>query len=312
MASAKFWRPSDFFTSPGRVTDARVLVAEERLGYRLPAAYTRLLRSRNGGEPVNACFPTASPTTWAADHVAITAIKGLGGDWGIDSERFGTRHAVESGYPPIGVAVGECPSAGHDMIMLDYRRCGPQGEPEVVHVDTGEGDGAPRITFLAVDFAAFLEGLVHERVYDTSVQDKVDALAKVATGHFSPLLAELCVAFTEVPGIDRWLRRTCRDVVMDKGYFALHGDPRSLRLYDVQFLLYTTARGPISKADYLRVYPEILTRGAEFSTGGYAPGFVEDWLVGRTNDRRIVAGPRGLQLAPAARALLVRELLGEV
>ena len=29
------------------------------------------------------------------------------------------------------MAICDCPSAGHDMIFLDYRACGPQGEPAV-------------------------------------------------------------------------------------------------------------------------------------------------------------------------------------
>lgn len=42
------------------------------------------------------------------------------------------------------------------MVMLDYSNCGPSGEPEVVHIDQ-EFDY--RKTFLAPDFASFVNGL---------------------------------------------------------------------------------------------------------------------------------------------------------
>ena len=54
-------------------------------------------------------------------------------------------------------------SAGHDLVMLDYRACGPQGEPAVVHVDQ-ENDY--HITWLAPTFEAFVRGLVHESVFE--------------------------------------------------------------------------------------------------------------------------------------------------
>lgn len=69
----------------------------------------------------------------------------------------------EWGYPAIGVYFGDCPSAGHDMICLDYRKCGPDGKPEVVHVDQ-EWDY--KITYLAKDFEAFIRGLTSERNFD--------------------------------------------------------------------------------------------------------------------------------------------------
>jgi hypothetical protein len=42
------------------------------------------------------------------------------------------------------------------MLCLDYRDCGPDGEPCVVHVDQ-EFDY--RVTFVASDFEAFIRGL---------------------------------------------------------------------------------------------------------------------------------------------------------
>lgn len=104
----------------------------------------------------------------------------------------------------IGVAICDCPSAGHDMIFLDCRECGPQGEPKVVHIDQ-EYDY--EITPLADSFEEFIRGLVNENLK---------------------------------PGV--------------------------------------------SEQTYLKEYPGMLTFGDGFTTGGYAPGFVEDWLKNRKKE----------------------------
>jgi len=61
-------------------------------------------------------------------------------------------------YPDIGVYICDCPSAGHDLVGLDYRKNAKNGEPEVVHVDQ-EDDY--KITFLAKNFERFIKGLVN-------------------------------------------------------------------------------------------------------------------------------------------------------
>ncbi|MDR2938109.1 MAG: SMI1/KNR4 family protein [Prevotellaceae bacterium] len=65
----------------------------------------------------------------------------------------------EWGYPDIGIAICETDSGGHDMIFLDYRKCGKDGEPEVVQVDQ---DKNWEITYIAGDFESFIRALVYE------------------------------------------------------------------------------------------------------------------------------------------------------
>ena len=110
---------------------------EKRLGYRLPAAYIELCHHCNGGGFNRDCFPTMEETSWAEDHVAITAYSAIGPDTANSlCGSCGSQFMIEEwGYPPIGIVFGQCPSAGHDVIMLDYCECGPEGEPQVVHVD---------------------------------------------------------------------------------------------------------------------------------------------------------------------------------
>lgn len=158
-----FWEDSDYARdSYIDEPPTAVLIAEieQELGYKLPNSYISLMKQQNGGLPVNTCFPTKSPTSWANDHVEITGISGIG------RKKFyslcgdvGSQFMMEEwGYPDIGVAICNCPSAGHDLIFLDYRGCGKDGEPQVVHVDQ-EYDY--KITFLADNFEDFVRGLVH-------------------------------------------------------------------------------------------------------------------------------------------------------
>ena len=165
-------------------SDELIARVEEELGYKLPAAYIWLMKQHNGGIPVNTCYPCDEPTCWSDDHVAITGIFGIGREKSCSlCGELGSQFMIaEWEYPAIGVAICDCPSAGHDMIFLDYRACGPQGEPAVVHVDQ-ENDY--KITHLADSFEEFIRGLEHESLYDPDedAEDLEDDADEEETDH---------------------------------------------------------------------------------------------------------------------------------
>ena len=165
-------------------SDELIASVEEELGYKLPAAYIWLMKQHNGGIPVNTCYPCDEPTCWSDDHVAITGIFGIGREKSCSlCGELGSQFMIaEWEYPAIGVAICDCPSAGHDMIFLDYRACGPQGEPAVVHVDQ-ENDY--KITHLADSFEEFIRGLEHESLYDSDedAEDLEDDADEEETDH---------------------------------------------------------------------------------------------------------------------------------
>jgi hypothetical protein len=140
------------------LTDQEVAAVERELGYKLPASYIELMKHQNGGRPRKTNHRTEVSTSWAEDHIAITGISSIGRRGGHSlCGGFGSQFWMDEWeYPPIGVYFADCPSAGHDMLCLDYRDCGPHGEPQVVHVDQ-ELDY--RITFVAKNFESFIRGL---------------------------------------------------------------------------------------------------------------------------------------------------------
>ena len=169
-----FWNDCDyaFESYIGKsVTDKDIKDAESELGYTLPAAYIELLNNHNGGVLNKNCFINNN-----GDCVYVTGI------YGIDRDKknsifgqFGNEFWISKWeYPPIGIVVADTISGGHDMIFLDYRECGPTGEPKVVRVDQ-EGDYS--ITLLADNFGDFIKNLYIsiEEITDEEFQSLSDA-----------------------------------------------------------------------------------------------------------------------------------------
>lgn len=156
-----FWDESEYYAreyTDNPLTQQKIEMVEKALGYKLPDSYIALMRNRNGGAPVKNCHRTSTRTSWSHDHVAMTGFLSIGAErrWSLCGA-FGSRFTIgEWGYPPIGIYFADCPSAGHDMLCLDYSVCGPVGEPRVVHVDQ-EADYS--ITHVADSFESFVRGL---------------------------------------------------------------------------------------------------------------------------------------------------------
>ena len=150
-----FWKDTDyaFESYIGKpVKDEDIKNAEAELGYTLPTAYIELLKNHNGGVVKKNCFINDD------DCVYITGIYGIDRDkkYSLLGEMGNAFWISKVKYPPIGIVVADTISGGHDMIFLDYRECGPTGEPKVVRVDQ-ECDYS--ITPLADNFGDFIKNL---------------------------------------------------------------------------------------------------------------------------------------------------------
>lgn len=283
-----FWNDSDYSLEEYvemHPTDELISLIELELGYKLPASYIELMKLHNGGTPKNCHFPTNEPTSWAEDNIAISGIMGIGNEKSNSiCGDYGSEFWVEEwGYPDIGVYICDCPSAGHDMVMLDYSKCEKNGEPEVVHIDQ---EFNYKKTFLAKNFETFIRGLVNESDYDTSQQDLIDELETFKTGRFSDVLQEY-IKTEKNTNFDKILRNLFTELTTEKGYFALHADNLSYLAYDIQFYLLTGNKKIKTKQEFIKHYPAMVAIGNnEISTKGYA-NFFEDWFDIKLQNKEI-------------------------
>ena len=267
-------------------TDALITSIESELGYKLPQSYITLMKLHNGGIPYATCFPLpAEPEEADADYIEITGFLSIG------RKKMNSLCGAAGNklfkdawhYPDYGVYICDCPSAGFDLILLDYRACGADGEPSVAYVNMEDNE----VITLAPDFAAFVQGLVDESELVALEEDRAYEIKMTEEGTFSPLLIRIC-RNCGIPQAEQWIRSVARKVVEEKNYFALHEDPLSWLMYDLQYLLYSFAFPKASVKQYLHDYPLILAEDGEFCTNGYAPAFVADWMETRIKEGKLI------------------------
>jgi hypothetical protein len=297
-----FWEESEY-AAKNYVCEAptteMIETIEKELGYKLPQSYINFMQKQNGGIPLKNVFYFEDEDD---EGIYIRGFFGIGKDksytlCGTSGSRF---WIDEWEYPNDGIYICDCPSGGHDMILLDYSNCGKNGEPEVVHVDQ-EGDYGK--TFIAKDFASFVRGLREE--IDNSEEMMEYYTNKVLKGKFSKLLTSLCEKFTEIREIEKIIRNIAFKILKEKTHFSLHADELSYLMYDIQFLLFSASYKVKSTKEFLDKYEKIMTLDGEFSTGGYAPGFITDWLNKRIVNEEIIQINENYQFTDVYKAKLI-------
>ena len=325
---SNFWDESEYtyciYTGPP-IKEEDVHHAERKLGYILPQSYIELLKNKNGGVPKNTCFPLRKTKHQTKDHIKISSIQGINDHklslLGTQGSQF---MIVEWGYPKIGIVICDCPSGGHDVVMLDYRKNKLNKEPSVVHVDISGQQ--PKITRLANCLGDFILGLVHKSAYEPSVEAEIQqSLEKVNEGSFSPVLCEAAKLIrNHVPNAEHKLRLLGRELVERKHGFNLHNDNLSFLMYDFLFLLFSQICYPKSREYYLegenkeRNYQKpfyalmvALNDGQKqygFCTEGYCVDFVRDWWNDRLAKSELIEISTGYTLSQDAKARIIREL----
>ncbi len=133
----RFWDRSSTYLVNDPLTQSDIAHAEQLLGVKLPSGYLWLLQAQNGGQTAAdfRAHPSPIPTSWSDDHVPFEECFGIGSGYGSIMES--PELSREWGQPAeLVLLCGD----GHWWIALDYRQCGPAGEPPVVWYDNEIGE----------------------------------------------------------------------------------------------------------------------------------------------------------------------------
>lgn len=137
------------------ITDEMIKEAQNELGYQLPQSYLQFLKIQNGGIIHEHLIITDEPNDLYGDYLSITNIAGIDKQAKRRSIYYG-KILIERGFVDIGIYVCNL-LTDHDWLIMDYRECGKNGEPQISHICV-DGD-EPHIQIIAKDFKTFIENL---------------------------------------------------------------------------------------------------------------------------------------------------------
>lgn len=146
------------------LTHAAVRAAEVQLGVKLPEAYLKLLEKQNGGY-LRATFPATYSRMLRGIGPSAHSIT-------CEEARFRPKNQVAGSWAPKQAeSLIPFDGDGDWEMCFDYRRHGPNAEPEVTLVDVECEEEEP----LAASFNAFLLGLVDSLETSTRIYADVTA-----------------------------------------------------------------------------------------------------------------------------------------
>ncbi len=129
-------------------TEAALRGFERRTGLVLPPALCAALQVSNGGRLRRSHLAGVQPTARWKRGLNLHNLGGVGYEEGLD---WSPTLVEEWGFPAPSLVLCH---GGPWAMLLDYRRCGPEGDPPVVFCDTDhEVDGRPLEWTLAPSFA---------------------------------------------------------------------------------------------------------------------------------------------------------------
>lgn len=131
---------------------------QDELGFVLPDTFVELMKMHNGGMLNRCWYPINFPAETYADYIQVTHLLGIDREIAYSlCGRFGSKFLLEDkgGLETAGIAFANCISPTRAILILDYRTCGPDGEPCVTYINSQTHEES----VIAPNFEIFVRGL---------------------------------------------------------------------------------------------------------------------------------------------------------